>query len=291
MSKIKNKLKPINAPVFRYRDALYRAFYSKNLYVDVGKRWHGLGLRYLLMILAICSLPLGVKLSFFLNQSLENQILEPLKQLPTLYIQNGIVYFDKPMPYFIKDNEGKIVLIVDTTGQINRIDSTYPDVNVLLTKDSVSYRIPTPEIFNFNLQSQSQNTVTEQHFDKDVNLVFNGKKIVSDNTVWALKVISQLLVYPMLVVTLYSLLVVFFLSLALLGQVFSRIFFSFKIYYACASRLLIVSSTPMLLALNFFLAANWVFMSMGLLLIGLLLLYYSFALFSLKSESKRVALR
>ena len=42
--KIKNKLKLIDAPVYRYWDALYMSFYSRRLYVDVGKRWRGLGI-------------------------------------------------------------------------------------------------------------------------------------------------------------------------------------------------------------------------------------------------------
>ncbi len=53
VSKIKNKLKPIDAPAYGYWKALYMSFYSTRLYVDVGKRWRGIGLLYLLFFVVV----------------------------------------------------------------------------------------------------------------------------------------------------------------------------------------------------------------------------------------------
>lgn len=291
MSNVKKSLKPVNTPVYQYREAVYRSFYSKNLYVDVGKRWHGLGLRYLLLIIAIFCIPLALKLTITLSQVLDDQIMEPLRKLPVLYIQNGKLSFDKPMPYLITNKEGQVVLIVDTTGKVNQFDSTYPDLNILFNKDKVTYRIPSPDLFNTDQILHNQGVPTVQLFDNRVNLVFDGKKIVSDRSILILKYMAQILIYPILVAALFSMFVIFFPVIALMGQVFSRVFFSFKIPYSCASRLLIVSSTPMLFVLNLLLVSKFIFMGMGILLFALLLIYYSFALFSLKLESRRVALK
>jgi len=98
VSKAKGKLKPIDTPVYRYWAALYKSFYSRNLYVDVGKRWHGLGILYLLLAIVLFSIPVALKTSLNLGRSFEEQLIDPLNQLPILYMQNGELTFDKPMP-------------------------------------------------------------------------------------------------------------------------------------------------------------------------------------------------
>src|SRR5476651_2545843 len=61
VAKEKNKLKLIDAPVYGYWKALYMSFYSRRLYVDIGKRWHGFGLVYLLLAIAVLSLPFALR--------------------------------------------------------------------------------------------------------------------------------------------------------------------------------------------------------------------------------------
>lgn len=290
MSKEKNKLKPIDTPVYGYWSALYKSFYSRLLYVDVGKRWRGLGILYLLLSIALCSIPFALRMSFSLNQSFKEQITDPLSKIPVFYIQNGLVSFDKPMPYLIKNDQGQVVVAIDTTGKINDFPSDYPYLTILINKNKISLKVPSLKLFNMTESKPSKGTPLVQPFDKGTNLVFDGKKIAEENSIKDLKYFSQLMIYPMIVAIFFSIFIVFFLVFAFLGQVFSTIFFTFNVTFAQSSRLLIVAGTPMLLLLLMMLTLNSIFQGSGFILFALLIMYYSFALYSLRAESRRMAI-
>lgn len=288
MSKVKNQLKPIDTPVYGYLSALYQSFFSRHLYVDVGKRWKGMGLLYLLLVCAIFCIPFSLYVSFNFNKFFNEEIIRPLMQLPTIYVQNGEATIDKPMPYLIKNNKDQVVLIVDTTGKINEFTSEFPNLNILINKDKITYRVPTAQLFNFNQTQANQHIPIVQSFNKEVNSVFDGRKLISDGAVTGLKYASQLMIYPLIVAVFFSFFIILFPVVALLAQLFARIFFSFRITYFQASRLLIVSSTPMLLILFIALTLNILFPGMGIILFALLGAYYSYALYSLRAESLQV---
>lgn len=289
VSKEKNKLVLIDAPLYGYWSALWRSFYSRRLYVDVGKRWKGTGLLYLLFIIAILSIPFFFKMTITLRQSFNSQIIEPLENIPVFYVQNGQVIFDKPMPYLVKNSKDQIVAIIDTTGKINSFTNEYPDLGILVNKDRISFLIPNPPLFNLNNQSPpSMNKPIVQPFDKEINFVFNGKQFVEQNSVIGLKYGAQLMVYPIILSLLFSIFTVFFLVLALLGQTFSTVFFSFKLSFLASSRLLIVAGSPMLLFLLIMLTFDKIFSGSGFVLFFLLITYYSYALFALRSESRNL---
>ncbi len=290
MRKEKNKLKPIDTPVYGYWSALYKSFYSRLLYVDVGKRWRGLGILYLLLSIALCSIPFALRMSFSLNQSFKEQITDPLSKIPIFYIQNGQVFFDKPMPYLIKNDRGQVVVAIDTTGKINDFPSDYPYLTILINKNKISLKVPSLKLFNMTESKPSKGTPLVQPFDKGTNLVFDGKKIAEENSIKDLKYFSQLMIYPMIVAIFFSIFIVFFLVFAFLGQVFSTIFFTFNVTFVQSSRLLIVAGTPMLLLLLIMLTLNSIFQGSGIILFALLIMYYSFALYALRAESRRMAI-
>jgi hypothetical protein len=192
------------------------------------------------------------------------------------------------MPYFIKNKKGKVVLIIDTTGAINQINETYPSLNILFNKDKMIVKIPTPDLLHMKDTPINKGVAVEQPFDKNVNQVFNGKKMVEGQQVKTLQYFVQILTYPIVVASLFSLFVVMYPVIALLGQFFASVFFSLRISYMTACRLLIVSSTPMLVFLLVIMTLDSLFSFTGVFLVGLLFLYYSFALFSLKKDSRKV---
>lgn len=288
VAKAKNKLKLIDAPVYRYWEALYMSFYSRRLYVDVGKRWRGLGLLYLLLAVAVLSIPFAVRMSINLNQSFNEQIIEPLLLLPTIYVQNGEASLDKPMPYLVKNKKNQVVLIVDTTGKTDKFSPEYPHLNILLTKDKIYFKIPTPQLFASTTTEIDSGVPLSQSFDKGSNFVFSGKKIVAENNMAGLKYASEAIIYPIVVAIFYSMFVVIFLVLAFLGQVFSNIFFSFKISFMQSSRMFMVATTPMLLVLLLMLSMDAMFPGFGFILMVIIALYFSFAVYSLKAESNKM---
>lgn len=289
VAKTKSQIKPIDSRIYRYWQALYMSFYSKRLYVDVGKRWKGIGILYFVLVIAVFSIPFALRISSDFNRTFNDQIIEPLLQLPKLYLQNGLLTFDKPMPYLIKNKKEQVVLIVDTTGQINNFnDSRYPYLTILINKDKMAFRIPTPELFNLPEQPPNKGIPTIQQFAKNTNLIFDGKKFVQTDSLSRLKTVSQMMIYPIVVVIIFSILLVIFLVLAFLGQVFSRIFFAFPLTFKTASRLFMVAATPMLLLLIMMLTLNIMFHGLGIILLAVLTAYFSFALYSLRSESRQV---
>jgi len=286
--KEKNKLKPIDTPVYRYWSALYMSFYSRRLYVDVGKRWRGFALFYLILTIALFSIPFALRMSFSLNEAFKDQITDPLSKIPVFDIQNGEVSFDKPMPYLIKNEQGQVVVAIDTTGKINDFPTDFPYLTVLINKSKISLKVPSLKLFNMTDSKPSRSEPLVQKFDKSTNLVFDGKKIAEQNSIKNLKLFSQLMIYPMVVAIFLSIFIVFFLVLAFLGQVFSNIFFSFNVSFLQSCRLLIVAGTPMLLLLLIMFTLNSIFPGSGFILFALLIAYYSFALYSLRAESRRV---
>lgn len=289
MGKEKTELKPVDTPVYNYWSALYKSFYSRRLYVDVGKRWNGLGVLYLLLTIALFTIPFFFKMSINLNQSFKEQVIDPLLKIPVFYIQNGTVIFDKPMPYLINNNKNQTVAIIDTTGEVNDFNSKYPFLSILINKNQIAFKIPNPQLFAVGKETKSyKGTPIVQPFDKGTNLVFDSKKMVEENAISGLKYGSQILLYPIIIGIFFSIFIVFFLVLALLGQTFSTIFFSFKIAFASSCRLLIVAGTPMLLLLILLLTFDSIFQGSGIILFFLLIAYYSFALYALRSESKHV---
>lgn len=288
MSKTKNKLKPIDAPVYSYWEALYKSFYSMRLYVDVGKRWRGIGVLYLLLTIAIFSIPFSIKVAINLNQSFNEQIIEPLLLLPTIYVQDGELKFDKPMPYLIKNEKNQVVLIIDSTGKVDKFSSEYPYMNILINKDKVSFRIPTPQLFSSTTATVDSGVPLTQSFGKGATFAFSGKKIVEENSMYGLKYASLALIYPVIVAMFYSMFVVMFLVFAFLGQVFSRTFFSFQVTFKQSCRIFMMATTPMLLALILILTADAIFPGFGFILVGVVAIYFSLGVSALKAESKRM---
>lgn len=293
MEKQHTQLKPIDAPVYGYWKALYLSFYSKRLYIDVGKRWKGFAIRYLLLVIALWSIPFAIKLCMDFNELYKEQILEPLASIPTLYIQNGQISFDKPMPYFIKNTKGKVALVVDTTGSITDFsDKKYPDLTIIINKNSISFLPPKPRFLGA-LEEEQVNTASNpplvQSFGKDDNMVFDGNKMIEQSSMNQLKLAAQAIFYPIVFATLFTIFLSTFLVLGFLGQIFSRIFFSFQITIKQGIRLLTVAATPTMLVLLILLTFNLTFYGYGYFLMVILSAFFAFSVYSLRSESKRIA--
>ncbi|MGL5742731.1 MAG: DUF1189 family protein [Legionella sp.] len=290
MAKQKNKLQPIDTPVYNYWSALYKSFYSRRLYVDVGKRWRGFGVLYLVLALAIFSIPFALRLVMDFNVMYQEQIIEPLQKIPLLYVQNGAVLFDKSMPYLIKNDKGKVIIIIDTTGKVNDFRH-YPDLTTLINKNRILLKVPNPRpIKIMQIKADNASKPLVQTFDKEANFVFDGKKFAQEQSITYLKYFADILIYPMAIASFFSIFIVFFIVLGVLGEVFSSVFFSFKIKFKTSCHLLTVAGTPMLFVTMIFLTSNTIFPGLGVILFSLLIAYYSYAIYSLKAESKQVVI-
>lgn len=285
------ELRRIDQPLYTYRQALVRAFYSPSLYVDVGLRWKGFGFLYLLLVAMVFSIPLTVRVMLEFKESYQTQIVEPMQELPLLVVQNGQLQFDKPMPYFLKNKEGKINIIIDTTGQIKKFDKNYPDLAILINQDQIAFKQPKPDVLGTLTSTTEKNPITIQTFNKETNEVFNGKEWVASNQVNVLYYVMMALIYPVIFLVFYGIYLTFLPMIALMGQAFSRIFFSYPIKYKDSNRLIMVAATPMLLVGMLVLATKVKITGIGLILMILLSLYYSFGVAVIKRQMTKVARR
>ena len=244
MSK-KMNLRQMDAPIYRYWQALYMAFYSRRLYVDVFKRWRGYGILYFLLVMAIVIIPLSVRVCIDFNHYFDNQLMLPIEKLPPLHVQNGTVLFDKPMPYLIKNKEGEIIAIIDTTGKVTGINKTYPHLMLLITKDKLYFRSGLPKFWFYDLGSLPfvYDQVYVQSFDYISNEIFVGKEWITSNNVIKYKWIADLFIYPLLWGGLFGVYIILVLFLAFIGQLLSIIVFKFTLSLKEACRLFLVAST------------------------------------------------
>ena len=295
MSKKTQAIRTIDAPLYRYWQALYMSLYSSRLYVDVAKRWSGYGFIYLLLVIALASIPFSARVIIDFNRFFQEGMMEPLKVLPPLYVQNGEISFDKPMPYFIKNNAGTIVAIidttgslVDTTGSIDSMTKKYPKLTILITKNKVIYRAPKLELFLKGSDSQKPRDVYIQELKKGSNEVFDAKEWLGTSGVLTLRWATEILLYPTLVSFMFGLAIVILLSIGLLAQVVAQILFMVRLTYKQSCRILLVAMTLPCVLFFIGLTANIIVPKIGFFYLIVLTIYYCYAVLALKRENRRM---
>lgn len=294
MVKTKQSLKAVNAPVFSYWQALYMAFYSPKLYLDVGKRWRGFGFFYLLLLIMLVSIPIATKSILSFNAYFNDQFIFPMEKLPPLYIQNGKVQVEDTMPYKIMNRYNQIVLIVDTSGKTVIDSPQYPDLSILITSDKIYFKDPKLKMFEGlpdPTVAVEPAKVTVQDIPAGLNQVFIGKDWVDEGWMSKLKLIADLMIYPLIVLIFFTIYMVFLPILALIGQVFTEVFFKFKLKFNQSTRLMIVAATAQALLFSIFTTTNILSNFGGFIYLLITLLYYYFAVLTLSKDSKKMVHR
>ncbi len=136
------------------------SFFSKRLYRDIGQNWKGANFAYLFLLLAICWIPPTLNLRKNIIQSLDNNQVKIINQIPDIQIKNGQVIVDQKAPLRI-EHKGKTLAIIDTTGSMNYIDDD--QVMALLTENKLILRRGANQ---FNTLDLSQ--VAEFHLNKKI---------------------------------------------------------------------------------------------------------------------------
>ncbi|KTC65988.1 Uncharacterised protein (plasmid) [Legionella adelaidensis] len=282
------QLRPDNLPLYRYWHALYMSFYSPSLYVDVAKRWRGWGFLYLWLAIAVGTMPLSARIIFEFNQYFNQKILEPIKLLPPVYVQNGQVKFEKPMPYMIKNSKGEVVAIVDTTGAVDKITSEYPQLSLLITKNQIMYKPPKLEFLVNNTVPVEGDKVMVHDLNPHDNEVFQGTDWIKNNGVVRLKYITELLVYPLIVIFFLGVFWSLILLISILGQLIARTFFDLKLTFSQTCRVMSVAATPQMAFTFTTYTVNAVFGGLGLIMIALQSIYFGYAIIAIKRASMKI---
>lgn len=269
----------------QYSQTLYTSFYSSALYADVMKRWHGLGMGYLLFLIIFGAIPLSGRVIVEFNHFFKDEILFPVQSLPLLPIQNGEINYNEPMPYLIKNSKGEVVSIVDTTGTVSEMTQAYPELTVLITKNKMLFRPPSYRQFLGLAKENTDNAIYTHTFDNGLNGLLSGAQWIHSTGISRLNTLMQILVFPCVTLFYFSVFSVASLLLSSLVQLYSDIFFNHKLSFKAACRLLTVAATPTLVLFFLMRWGNIAAPRMGWVYGILLLNYISYGLYSTKRLS------
>ena len=203
------------------------SFYSSQLYQDVGLNWKGVGLGYLFLLLAICTIPKMFKLHNGLSLFIDREAPPFIEQIPKITIEKGKVHIDQPQPYYIKaPDSNDVVAIIDTTGQIQSLENT--EAFALLTKTKLIMRQSNAESRTYDL-SQVESFVLDQ--DKITGWLNTVKKIFIP------------FLYPFVLLGSFIFRSIQALIYAVIGLFFAALCKT-KLSYSALLRLAVVAVTP-----------------------------------------------
>ncbi|MCC5792974.1 MAG: DUF1189 family protein [Legionellaceae bacterium] len=276
MKKDRQGVRKIDEPHYSIWQALGMSFYSSRLYVDVYKRWQGLGIRYLLIMTLLFTLPPSLKIIVALDRFYVQDILHPLQAIPPTPIENGLVQFDQPMPWVQKNARGQAELIIDTTGEIQGFDvQQYPDLRILIRENSLSVYFPfdkaLPEL------GMVEPVSGEIIFPPDVTGTLTGDMIMESAHITLLRWLAAIVAWPMIFTLIFGIYLFLILMVSMMGQLAAQVIFRFSLSYTQSVRLMMVAVTPQLFLTLFSITTGWLRKPAGLLAIILIAVYFSYA--------------
>jgi hypothetical protein len=203
------------------------SFFSRDLYREAGLSWKGICFGYLFLFLAVCWIPMMVKINLGFAGFVKNDAPPVLEQVPEITITDGQVSIKEPQPYYIKiPDTNNILAVIDTTGSI---ESPH-DVNAfcLLTKNSIIMKESNFETRTYDLSQVKQLTFSG---DDIMKLLHIAKKFLF------------IILYPILLLISYVYRIIQALIFAAIGLLFASLH-RVSLSYGSLLRLAVVAMTP-----------------------------------------------
>lgn len=210
---------------YSYLRAIVLSPCSKALWRDVGQNWRGVGVLYLLLLLAITWLITTAKIYSDFAHFLDANAPGFVAQIPGITITNGHLSLDRPEPYVIKEpSTGRPVIIIDTTGA-----TTQPPANgMLLTGGALIVQKSAGETRTYDLSKVQSFHLDRQQINQWVSVV-------------------RVLFFPVMLAVVLIASLIWRLLLLLLGGAVGQVFassFQAPLSYAATMRLSAIAMTP-----------------------------------------------
>lgn len=287
----KQGVKPINQPDYTYWQALYLAFFSPRLYIDVVKRWRGFGMLYFLMLMLIISVPWSIHYTAYLSQYIDDEIIFPFEHMPSLMIQNGQASIDNVVPYIVKTKSNKPAIEINTSSDSKEVSPGNPTVFFLITKNALYFRMPSNPAFATPAtmatgSAESFQHLTEHHFEKNDNFVFSGRDWVETSGILSVKTYGFAIVFPIVFGMFWGIYFITSIVLASMGRIISIVVLKYQIRFVDSFRLIWVASTAPIALVNLVLYFGYQLRGLGWYYIILVIIYFSLAILSVKRESQ-----
>jgi len=267
------------APHYKARQALYLAFFSPKLYVDVVKRWRGIGAFYFFIMISVMALPFAFQSMGAFGRAIDEYILLPINSLPPFTIHGGHVFFHGPMPYLIKNNHGDVISIIDTEGHINQLPTLdYPFASILITDSDVhinfkSFNAFSPNKISRTEQYEQEETVFPLH--REYNNDFFAAEWLDSIHVNALKNTLVFSLYPISVMFNFSFYLIACLAIASFAKFIAKRTLKTTLSFQQTIRLILVAATPLTFCFFSILLFGKGVAGKGLILLALLAVYFS----------------
>ena len=237
------------------------SFFSKDFYREVGLQWKGICFGYLLLLLAICWIPMMVRIHKGFAGFVKNDAPTIVDQVPEITITDGQVSIDEPEPYYIKiPDTNDNLAVIDTTGSIK----SPADANAffLLTNNLIITRQSDFETRSFELSQDKSFTVDSARITGWLNTIKKGLVII---------------MYPIALLSSYAYRIVQALIFAAIGLLFASMC-RVSLSYGVLLRLAVVAMTPCMIVKTVFGLAAVYFPCIGLLYIVITLAYLYFGI-------------
>jgi hypothetical protein len=236
----------------------FLSFFSTDFYRDVGLKWKGICFGYLLLLLAICWIPMMVRIHLGFAGFVKNEAPTIVDQVPEITITDGQVSIDEPQPYYVKlPDSNEVIAIIDTTGTIQSIEDT--KAFCLLTKNSLIMKQSNFETRTYDLSQVKSFTVSSSGIMKFLHII---KKIL------------VIILYPIALLGSYIYRIIQALIYAAIGLLFASIC-KVSLKYDALLRLAVVAMTPCMIIKTIFGLAG-VHIPLAFLLFFLVTLAYLF---------------
>ncbi|MEZ5692034.1 MAG: DUF1189 family protein [Rickettsiales bacterium] len=165
--------------------AIPKAFYSGDIYREVARDWQGFGFLYMFVLTLIISVLATVVLIFYtsaidLKKPFDFEFF--INQAPVMTISNGVLSTDVPMPYYIKDQKGVAVGIIDTDRPVTDWSERMDEYNVyfVIGKDMVLVKkgSRTTEKRLFNIPKNTNEIINQSYLRSFVLDIINNLWII-----------------------------------------------------------------------------------------------------------------
>jgi hypothetical protein len=284
--KKKQQLKAVDSPLFNYWQAFYMSLYSDRLYIDVLKRWSGFGMMYFLLLVTLLSVPVSFLYVGKLAHYIDDNLIYPIENMPLIILQDGQASIDEPMPYFVKSRQGEDIIEIDTTAGVKKFSKKNKSLILLLTKDSLKLRLPSV-LTTPNNKQEFDPQFFNQEYSQNYSEIFSGRRWLNASGLKHTVVYAAVFVYVGIIGILFSIGFLLNLVLSSIGRIISTLVLKYPVSFKESVRLAFIASTgPFTLLV--------ILHCMGLdsraiggpWYIALVACYFSFAIISVKRESK-----
>ncbi len=239
------------------------SFFSKDLYRDVGLNWKGICFGYLFIFLAICWIPMMVRIHVGFAAFVKNDAPTIVEQVPEIKITDGQISIKEPQPYFIREPDTNIIIaVIDTTGSIE----SPADANAfcLMTKTSIIMKQSQLETRTYDLSQVKSFTVSGDYIMKLLNTT---KKFLA------------IILYPFALLGSYAFRIIQALIYAAIGLLFASTC-KVTLSYGALLRMAVAAMTPCMIIKTIFGLAGVTFDYISILYILIILAYLYFGVYA-----------